>query len=226
MRIGITIVGLFVALLLVCPTAVLADTFTSTLDTGNSAISGFTGPFGTVSVDLTSSTTALITFTSLTNSGNIYLFGDGGSVDVNINATSSTISGITGSNAGTGFTSGGPFTAAGSGNVDGFGVFNQTIDTFDGFTHSSDTISFTVTDNSGTWASASNVLTPNSDGFDAAAHIFVTSSPANAANGAIVTGFAAESGGPVTAPEPSSVFLLGAGVLALVGLRKMSTTPA
>lgn len=226
MRIGITIVGLFVALLLVCPTAVLADTFSSTLDTGNSAISGFTGPFGTVSVDLTSSTTALITFTSLTNSGNIYLFGDGGSVDVNINATSSTISGITGSNAGTGFTSGGPFTAAGSGNVDGFGVFNQTIDTFDGFTHSSDTISFTVTDNSGTWASASNVLTPNSDGFDAAAHIFVTSSPANAANGAIVTGFAAESGGPVTAPEPSSVFLLGAGVLALVGLRKMSTTPA
>lgn len=226
MRIGITIVGLFVALLLVCPTAVLADTFSSTLDTGNSAISGFTGPFGTVSVDLTSSTTALITFTSLTNSGNIYLFGDGGSVDVNINATSSTISGITGSNAGTGFTSGGPFTAAGSGNVDGFGVFNQTIDTFDGFTHSSDTISFTVTDNSGTWASASNVLTPNSDGFDAAAHIFVTSSPANAANGAIVTGFAAESGGPVTAPEPSSVFLLGAGVLALVGLRKMSTTAA
>lgn len=226
MRIGITIVGLFVALLLVCPTAVLADTFSSTLDTGNSAISGFTGPFGTVSVDLTSSTTALITFTSLTNSGNIYLFGDGGSVDVNINATSSTISGITGSNAGTGFTSGGPFTAAGSGNVDGFGVFNQTIDTFDGFTHSSDTISFTVTDNSGTWASASNVLTPNSDGFDAAAHIFVTSSPANAANGAIVTGFAAESGGPVTAPEPSSVFLLGAGLLALVGLRKMSTTAA
>ena len=45
---------------------------------------------------------------------------------------------------------------------------------------------------SGTWASAADVLAPNADGFDAAAHIFVTSSPANASNGAIVTGFAAE----------------------------------
>src|ERR1700752_1844357 len=65
------------------------------------------------------------------------------------------------------------------------------LNSFDGFTHSSDTISFDVTDTSGTWASASNVLTANSDGFDAAAHIFVTPSPANAANGAIATGFAA-----------------------------------
>ncbi len=39
----------------------------------------------------------------------------------------------------------------------------------------------------------------------------MTSSPADAANGAIVTGFAAESGTPVSAPEPSSLLLLGAG---------------
>jgi len=119
------------------------------LDTGNSAISGFTGPYGSVSVDLTSSTTATITFTSLTNAGNIYLFGDDGSVDININATSWTLGTITGSNAGTGFTPG-PYSDGGSGNVDGFGVFNQTINSFDGFTHSSDTISFDVTDTSGT----------------------------------------------------------------------------
>jgi uncharacterized protein YdeI (BOF family) len=225
MRIGITIVSLLVALLLACPTPVLADTFTSTLDTGNSAISGFTGPFGTVSVDLTSSTMATITFTSLTNGGNIYLFGDGGTVDVNINATSWTLGTITGSNAGTGFTPG-PFSDGGSGNVDGFGVFNQTINSFDGFTHSSDTVTFTVTDTSGTWASASNVLTPNGDGFDAAAHIFVTAFPANAANGAIATGFAAESSGTVTAPEPSSMLLLGVGILALAVLRKKTMTAA
>jgi hypothetical protein len=225
MRIGITIVSLLVALLLTRPTPVLADTFTSTLDTGNSAISGFTGPFGTVSVDLTSSTMATITFTSLTNGGNIYLFGDGGTVDVNINATSFTLGTITGSNAGTGFTPG-PFSDGGSGTVDGFGVFNQTINSFDGFTHSSDTVTFTVTDTSGTWASASNVLTPNGDGFDAAAHIFVTAFPADAANGAIATGFAAESGGTVTAPEPSSMLLLGMGILALAVLRKKRMTAA
>ncbi len=77
---------------------------------------------------------------------------------------------ITGSNAGTGF-SPGPYSDGGSGNVDGFGVFNQTINSFDGFPNSSDSISFVVTDTSGTWASASNVMTRNSGGFDAGAHI-------------------------------------------------------
>ena len=199
----------------------LADTFLSSLDTGNTAISGFGGPFGEVFVTLENSTTAFITFASDTHNGNIYLFGAVGAVDVNVNATSWTLSGITGSNAGTGFTPG-PFSDGGSNNVDGLGVFNQTIDSFDGFTHSSDTVSFTLMNMGGTWASAANVLTPNADGFDAAAHIFVTSFPANAVNGAIATGFAGESAGPVTAPEPSSVFLLGAGILALAGLRKIS----
>jgi len=77
MHTTIKIVFALTALFLAFATGVLADTFTSTLDTGNSAISGFTGPYGSVSVDLTSSTTATITFTSLTNAGNIYLFGDG-----------------------------------------------------------------------------------------------------------------------------------------------------
>ncbi len=57
------------------------------LDTGNSAISGYTGPYASVDVNLTSATMATITFTSLTNSGNIYLMGGGGSVGVNVNAT-------------------------------------------------------------------------------------------------------------------------------------------
>jgi hypothetical protein len=195
-----------------------ADSVSFDLGTGNSAISGFPGPYATVTVDRTDSTHATITFTSLTNSGNIYLLGDGGSVDVNVNATSWTLSGINGSNGGTGFTPG-PWSDGGSGQVDGFGVLNQTINSFDGFTHSSDTISFTLTNTSGTWAAAGSVLKPNDGGSEAAAHIFVTSSPANASNGALATGFAAN-GGLVSSPEPSSLSMFGVGLLGLLGLAR------
>jgi PEP-CTERM motif len=192
--------------------------FIFNLDTGNSAISGYTGPYAQVDISLdVTGTIATITFTSLLNSGNIYLLGDGGSVDVNVNATSWTLGAITGSNAGTGFTPG-PWSDGGSGNVDGFGVFNQTIDSFDGFTHSSDTISFDLTNTSGTWADASGVLAMNSNGALAGAHIFVTTSPADASNGALATGFAAGNGSstPITEmPEPQTLALLALGLLAL-----------
>ena len=57
-----------------------ADVFTSSLDTGNTGISSYTGPFGTVTIDLQNPTTALVTFTNNTVAGNTYLFGDGGSL--------------------------------------------------------------------------------------------------------------------------------------------------
>ena len=191
------------------------------LDSPNTAISGYAGPYGSVSVSLVDNTHANIMFTSLVNGGNIYLFGDGGSVDVNVNATSWLLSGITGNNSGTGFTLGGPFTDGGSGNVSAFGVLNQTINTFDGFSHSSDTISFMLENTSGTWANDASVLTPNADGISAAAHIFVTSSPANKANGAIVTGFAGDGGGSTFMPDGGSTLALtGLAVAALVSLRR------
>jgi hypothetical protein len=191
-----------------------ADIVTFDLTAPNTGINGFTGPFTQVEVDRTSTTTATITFTSLTAAGNIYLMGDNHVVDVNVNATSWTLGTITGTNSGTGFTPG-AFSNGGSGNVDSFGNFNQIIDDFDGFTHSADSISFQLTDTSGTWPSASAVLTPNSDGWEAAAHIFVTASPANASNGAVQTGFAAG-----VVPIPPTALLLGSGLLGLVGLRR------
>ncbi len=193
-----------------------ADIVTYQLTTGNSAISGYTGPYATVSVNLTTSTTATITFSSLTNSGNIYLLGDGGSVGLNVNGAV-TVSNITGSNIGTGFTPG-PFSLGGAGNEDGFGSFNFTINSFDGYGHSSSTITFTLTKTSGTWASASNVLAPNANGWVAAAHIFVTTLPANAgSNGgnALATGYAVN-GPPV--PIPPTALLLGSGLLGIIAL--------
>ena len=192
-----------------------AAPFCFDLGVADAGLSGFAGPYAATCVVLTGSNTATVTFTSDVVAGNIYLMGDGGSVDVNVNATTFSISGIFGTNAGTGFTPG-PFTNAGSGIVDVFGSFNQTVNGFDGYTRSADTISFTLTDTSGTWASASDVLTANAAGFLAATHVFVTSFPADASNIALGIGFAAGPG-PSPAPEPATLALIGLGLAALAG---------
>ena len=190
-----------------------AKAFESDLNAGNPAIAGFAGPYGHVSIILVNSTTATVTFTGNTVAGNTYLFGAVDAVDLNVNATTFSVSNIIGTNAGTGFTPGG-FTQDVAGNVDGLGIFNLRIKSFDGFTHSSDTITFTLTNTSGTWATQADVVTLNASGFDAAAHIFVTTSPANASNSALATGFAGE--GPGTVPDGgTTVMLLGAALGAL-----------
>lgn len=215
--------GILGALSLVAASA-KADLITYSLDNGNSDINpGYAPPYGTVQVDLTDPTHATITFSSDVIGGNIYLFGGAQCVDVNVNATSWMLSPVVGNNSGTGF-SASSLSDGGSGNVDGRGSFDQTIDAFDGYTHSSDTVTFTLTDTSGTWASASSVLATNSNGNYAAAHIFVTSSPANAANGALVTGYAGSDTSitPLTGSVPdggSTVILLGSAMMSLASIR-------
>ena len=192
---------------------------TYTLTAGNSALTGagFTGPYGTATVTLVNSTTATVTFTASTQIiGGItyqYMFGDGSSVAVNTNGAAS-VSGISATCVGcVGITPGG-YTAAGSGNVDGFGVLNQTIDDFDGFTHAATVVTFTLTKTSGTWASDASVLTANSQLASVAAHIFVTTFPPNSSSSANVTGFAAN-GGAIVPDGGTTVMLLGAALGAL-----------
>ena len=195
-----------------------ADAFTSLLNNGNPAISGFQGPYGTVTITLVNSTTATVTFTASTQIiGGItyqYMFGDGSSVAVNTNGAAS-VSGISGTCVGCVGITPGAYTAAGSGNVDGFGVLNQTINDFDGFTHAATVVTFTLTKTSGTWASDASVLIANANGALVAAHIFVTTSPPNASSSANVTGFAANGGAVNTPDGGTTVMLLGAALGAL-----------
>jgi hypothetical protein len=211
----------FLAVALLLPSTGRADTFTSLLSTGNTAISGFTGPYGTVTVDLTSSTMASITFTANSTATNNFYFIDTSAAAVEVNATSWTLSGLTGTAAS--FGAGVDLSDSGAGTADGFGSFNQTFKEFDGYNWALTSITFDLTNTSGTWLDAASVLAFNSLGFDAAAHIAVcdlaTNPDCSTAIGAIATGFAGEGPGTIHKnPEPASLGLFGSGLVSLAYL--------
>ncbi|HEX9048821.1 MAG TPA: VPDSG-CTERM sorting domain-containing protein [Verrucomicrobiae bacterium] len=195
-----------------------ANTINYTLGIGNSAISGYTGPYGTVAVNLTDTTHATITFTALTGSGVDFLFAAHGAAAVNVNAASWTLSNIVGVNTYAGFTPG-AYSDGGGAQEDGFGHFNQTIDSFDGYTHSATSLSFLLTDTSGAWASAADVLAVNNDGYVVAAHIFVTTDPAMTERDALATGYAGND--PPSVPDGGATApLLGMAVCGLAMMRR------
>jgi hypothetical protein len=183
-------------------------TTTYDLTQGNSAISGYPAPYGTVTVNLVGNT-ATITFTAAQTGAFQYLFGDGGSAAVNVNGAF-TLGAITGTQL-PGF---GPTTYSngGAGNVDGWGQFNLTINSNDGYTSSSNMITFTLT---GSWANDASVLTANANGSFVAAHIFVAAFPADPNAGALATGFASNGGAVNTPDGGTTVMLLGVALGAL-----------
>jgi hypothetical protein len=183
------------------------------IGTPNVALSPYPGPYVSVDVTLNAAgTEATITATSLSNGSFTYLMGDGSSFGLNTNGAVS-VGVITGTPATHGAYS------LSSGNVSSFGNFNFIIDTFDGFTSTSNSISFTLTLLSGTWANEDDVFTANNKGFFGEAHIFVASPDCTNAAGApaaCVTGFAGNGEGPPPqeTPEPGILSLLGMGLLA------------
>jgi VPDSG-CTERM motif len=186
-----------------------ANSITYTLDTGNTGGGGISsldpGPFGTVQVDWVNSTTANIGFTA----GTGYAFVDGSSAAVNVNAANFSVSSIAGVNF--------EYHDTTSGNVSQFGTFNLIIDQKNSSpSDRASSISFTLTDISGTWADASDVLTPNAlvNGYTVAAHIYVNSGG--------YTGYAGNGspGVPSVPDGGATVLLLGVALSGLGLLRR------
>jgi hypothetical protein len=195
--------------------------FSSTIGSGNTQLQGygFFGPYANVDIDWIDANNANVRFSSLTDSGNSVIYLIGQDAYLNVNATTFSVGTVTGANAGSNFSqthNPGAITDytvnIGSFNVSTFGSFNLDINIFDGYTHAVDTLIFSLTNTSGSWATAADVLAFNADGYDAAAHIFPASNPANGNIDTYTgqTGFAAEA-----VPVPGAVLLLGAGLVRL-----------
>ncbi len=199
---------------------VKADNSTFFLTTSN--IPGFVGPINMVqvSIDTTAgSNQATVTFTSQTATvgGNNYIFmiGNGSAFDLNTSAAATTGSYTFTQPAGGGFSPPSVVTPNVSGQVDGFGVFNNTNTMFNGFDHAVTSVSFILTKTSGNWGLANTVLAANGNGAIAAAHIFITLAPGVLSNGAVFTGYAANGGSVNTPDGGTTVMLLGVALGAL-----------
>ena len=192
-----------------------APTTVLNLGEGNSDIIGYPGPYGNVTINLLDSTHATVVFASDNVGANDFFFIDSGIADVNVNATSFSLSNLVTNGLGSPTIGGG-----GSGNVDGAGSFNEVIDQHDGFGSRATTISFELTNLGGTWGSDALVLTPDNNGFEAAAHVAVCPNTAanyycGAGSSAIATGYAANGPTGVPVPEPATWALMIIGVGAI-----------
>ena len=186
--------GLPALLLLIGAQILSADIITLTLVAGNTALSGGSTPppYGTISVDVpTVGGAATIT---VTGAGS-YTFGDGAMLGFN----------VAGSTAGlsvNGPTSIKIVNCCNPQNVDGWGLYQVTIDNKDGWPMSLSSFVLTV-NRTGGFASASDLVVNNGMGHPFVAHVF--------ANGGAFTGYATTG----VIPEPGTLALIGGGLLGM-----------
>ena len=200
-RLCYTIIGL--GMLFGVSGTALAD-FVYTMDTNNIAVPG---PTGTATVHLDDSTHAIVTFVA--NTALNYFFLDGGTVAVNVNATTWALGTIAGNSVS------GTYSDGGAGNEDGFGSFNQTINSPNaGPNNRSSMVVLSLINTSGTWANDMLVLIGNASGSAVAAHIGVC--PTGPQGDCTVTGFTIDSDGgrEQQVPEPGMLGLLAMGMMA------------
>jgi len=187
-----------------------------TLGTTDISIPGG-GPYATAEIDLTSSTTANIIFTGLTSPGSPFdKFGIGNPA-LNVNGTGFTVSNV--KEDGVSISD-----STSSGNEDGFGSFNLIVDTSNnGSSSYLQKVSFTLTDSTADWLTATSVVTGNDQGSLLASHVFVFNSDGTPAG---LTGFIHDSSvttitGNGGVPDgASTVTLLGMALTGMGLLRK------
>jgi len=195
-----------------------ADVITGTLNLPDLALVGFQSALDdTFTINRTDNTHATITINAVSNAGLDFLFLGAGGLALNVNATGFSASvPIFTQLSGVGFQAP-SVQSVGSGQVNGFGQFDYVLNLFNGYDHAVSSISVQLTDLSGTWATAADVLTTvgNGDGLEIAAHIGVCVAPCTQAEGAVVTGFVSATLFQTEVPEPSTLALFGVGLLFL-----------
>jgi hypothetical protein len=180
-------------------------------------VSGATGPYGSLDFACSSTTSCTITLTA--TAGNTFF--DTNALDLNL-AAGVTVTGVT-----TTGTVGAVSFSSGSFNNDGFGLFNEQINIFDGpndGVNGSDTLIVAV---SGTGLTTTNILAANGTGFDASGHVFNTTlgptctiKVGETDTGATV-GTGTQNCEPSTnVPEPASLAIFGAALAGLGIIRR------